>query len=934
MDTAMPYHLDQRLLEAAEKGETATVERLIAEGANTEATNKDGWTPLHYACCFGHTDTARLLLDKDANVDAKNKWGTTPLHCACYKGHTDTTRLLLDKDANTEATYNNGWTPLHYACQNGHTDTVKLLLENGAMVDATNEDGITPLHSACYNGHTDTARLLLENGANVDATDKDSSTPLHVACCNGHTDTARLLLDKDANVDAKNKWGTTPLHCACYKGHTDTTRLLLDKDANTEATDKDGYTPLHLACCFGYTDIARLLLDKGANRKVKNNNFWVRTPAQIARWNGYTDLAKLVETYQVRPAPSSPHDNASEVPRAEESPATSQPTIVTPPPSPTVNEVTQNGSDQSENTNSAPPLDAAHECIKAFYDDLFAAYQKEARYRQREAWLKTQPEPLQAYYQTVFRFLSVLSTMCISAELGQTRHNVEGPTTTVCRNGLSGIASLSKMNPVPVLGKFAEAVIAMVHYYEQQGNLQRLEKLGPNAEQAAVIAAELAYSLTIHRAKVPRASYAKIDKWFIDKLPGAAQKRICAMKYGRNEGFPLQATRDVLEIINQVTQLDCLKDVPQAPDDIIDTDAIIDTLLKALGAKRSIQPDDPRTISLDALQQAFKASHDATETHTLDIETIKERLEGTTQTLNEIEHRLTTQTQHTQAIAQQGTLTAREVNDLRNQLETVTQELGILVEAAVLDLNEDDERNSLYENLVSQYQSLEALTHQLEATTTTTSQDPATQTASSHTTSDQPMAWQASNTVTPHLYKLESHIQTISEQCAVYRAFLEAAPEDNAPPSLPNRLLDLVPLCNQQQPTAVTAEWLRGQAETLQLLNVEFKQFLVECEKTLQTLQDTLMQHDFVAVGFGNDLAKISWKAGQDIKNTEKKVTKKGTLPTVLAGKGEKNLDCWEGAINVTNQQLRQWSAVLRTINDKLKEALKQLPQYQPQQSF
>ena len=45
----------------------------------------------------------RLLLDKGADFEAKDKWGQTPLSWAAENGHEATVRLLLDKGADFEA---------------------------------------------------------------------------------------------------------------------------------------------------------------------------------------------------------------------------------------------------------------------------------------------------------------------------------------------------------------------------------------------------------------------------------------------------------------------------------------------------------------------------------------------------------------------------------------------------------------------------------------------------------------------------------------------------------------------------------------------------------------------------------------------------------------------------------------------------------------
>jgi ankyrin repeat protein len=68
-------------------------------------------------CAFA-TQVA-LLIASGADVQARNCYGSTPLHTAAVSAMRTAAKLLLAAGADVNAANNGGWTPLQYAVRGG-----------------------------------------------------------------------------------------------------------------------------------------------------------------------------------------------------------------------------------------------------------------------------------------------------------------------------------------------------------------------------------------------------------------------------------------------------------------------------------------------------------------------------------------------------------------------------------------------------------------------------------------------------------------------------------------------------------------------------------------------------------------------------------------------------------------------------------------------
>lgn len=102
--------------------------------------NAQGETPLMIAAIRGSLPAARALVKRGASV---NRQGWTPLHYACSGPDNGVAAFLIEQGAELNARSENGTTPLMMAARYGNSDLVPLLIKAGAEPRAANEQELT-----------------------------------------------------------------------------------------------------------------------------------------------------------------------------------------------------------------------------------------------------------------------------------------------------------------------------------------------------------------------------------------------------------------------------------------------------------------------------------------------------------------------------------------------------------------------------------------------------------------------------------------------------------------------------------------------------------------------------------------------------------------------------------------------------------------------
>jgi len=196
---------------AASNSDIGVFEYLIHQGARVSRQS------FALAVMANTIEIITYLISQGADVNAKNSDGETPLILAIAKNRdVEVFKCLVSHGADVNVRLRDNQTPLHLIATrfySGSTAALEYLVSQGANPNAQEEDGYTPLHTAAVESpNVEILRCLISLGADVNAKTYKGSTPLYFA----KTEEKRRLLREAGGYSASSgSSGSSDSGCGC-----------------------------------------------------------------------------------------------------------------------------------------------------------------------------------------------------------------------------------------------------------------------------------------------------------------------------------------------------------------------------------------------------------------------------------------------------------------------------------------------------------------------------------------------------------------------------------------------------------------------------------------------------------------------------------------------------------------------------------------------
>jgi len=278
---------DELLLESCCTGwSKAGVTTLVKDlKANTEVTDKAGYTPIMRACEKGFDDLVKCLIELGSNIEHRNSFNSTALHVGARYCKEGCVRILLSAKADIDARDSSGRSALDkardYYNRSKDTSNHDHTMNYNRIVNLLEGKSVGPVReTAQIHSKFDEMKKAAIEGSLAQFLDVNDvrlsliSELLATRTVVGSLENLVQALWFGGNIEQKGEYDYTPINWAAQEGTMESIIVLLDFGADVNTPDTEGCSPLLNAIYWRKEvaeDVVKLLLRGKADVNQKNN---------------------------------------------------------------------------------------------------------------------------------------------------------------------------------------------------------------------------------------------------------------------------------------------------------------------------------------------------------------------------------------------------------------------------------------------------------------------------------------------------------------------------------------------------------------------------------------------------------------------------------------------------------------------------------------